>query len=68
MPRYEPATTVGHVAAGFAHLAPLLLSRANDDEVTYGRRTPSQLVVKWKLFPGAKEVGFFKPLFIIESF
>jgi hypothetical protein len=44
-----------------------LLSRANDDEVTYGRRTPSQLVVKWKLFPGAKEVGF-KPLFAIESF
>jgi hypothetical protein len=34
----------------------MLLSRAEDDVATYGPRRPAQLVVKWKLFPSAKEV------------
>jgi hypothetical protein len=34
----------------------MLLSRAEDDVATYGQRRPAQLVVKWKLFPSAKEV------------
>lgn len=51
-----PATTSGQVHGGFAQLAPLLLSRAADDERTYGLRRPTHLVVKWKLFPGARKV------------
>jgi hypothetical protein len=44
------------VCSGYRQLAPLLLSRATEDAATYGVRLPSHLVVKWKLFPGAKEV------------
>ena len=53
---HEPATRLEHVHRGFVHLAPMLLSRAEDDVATYGPRRPAQLVVKWKLFPSAKEV------------
>lgn len=53
---YEPATSLEHLAYGYAQLAPLLLSRAEDDAATYGHRRPAHLVVKWKLFPSAKEV------------
>jgi hypothetical protein len=51
-----PATTVDDVCIGYKKLAPLLLSRAVEDVATYGARVPSHLIVKWKLFPGAKEV------------
>lgn len=51
-----PATTVGQIAAGFEELAPLLLSRAEEDAATYGYQHPVKLVVKWKLFPGASKV------------
>jgi hypothetical protein len=53
---HEPATRLEQVHHGFVHLAPMLLSRAEDDVATYGPRRPAQLLVKWKLFPSAKEV------------
>jgi hypothetical protein len=52
----EPATTISQIADGYARLAPMLLSRAAEDEATYGVRSPAHLVVKWKLYPGASEV------------
>ena len=53
---HEPATSPGDLRRGFVHLAPLLLSRADEDTTTYGSRRPAHLIVKWKLFPSAKEV------------
>ena len=53
---HEPATSAEDLRRGFAHLAPMLLSRAADDAATYGKRRPAHLIVKWKLFPSAREV------------
>ena len=52
----EPATESAHVRQGWRQLAPLLLSRRASDERTFGKRQVARLVVKWKLFPGAKQI------------
>lgn len=53
----SPAITVAHVAEGYERLAPMLLSRHMEDEKILGvKRKIDKLVVKWKLFPGAKTV------------
>ena len=52
----DPCTRMDGIAGGYAALAPMLLERARADEAIFGRRQPTGLIARWKLFPGAHEV------------
>ena len=52
----QPAVSLAQVRAGYGQLAPLLVARVVEDEATFGPRDIASLVVKWKLYPGAKQV------------
>ncbi len=53
---FEPCTSLDGIRKGYSQLAPMLLSRGREDEQTFGARKIANLVAKWKLFPGAREV------------